>query len=267
MLYRNNGDGTFTDVTKEAGLLHKARPLELRLHLDRLRSATAIWICLSANYLDFDIAAYAEAGRHGDCIYLRRSPSCAVRAASLQPRQYLYHNNGDGTFTRCQRGLRASPKARSSFAMSAVAADFDNDGWPDIFVACDSTPSFFFHNNHDGTFHEEALERGIALSDDGHVQAGMGVGIGDCNLDGNLDLFKTHFRDDTNDLYLNDGKGNFDIATTARRPRRRDPICGWGAGIVDLDNDGWPDIFMVTGSPYPGIEKHLPAHGRIERRA
>ena len=92
--------------------------------------------------------------------------------------------------------------------MTAVAADFDNDGWPDIYVACDSDASLHFRNNHDGTFTEEGLERGVALNEDGMEQAGMGVGVGDFNLDGNLDLFKTHFADDTNILYRNDGKAN-----------------------------------------------------------
>ena len=100
--------------------------------------------------------------------------------------------------------------------MTVVAADFDEDGWTDIFVACDSTPSLLFMNNHDGTFREEGVMRGVALSDDGMEQAGMGVGMGDYDLDGHLDLFKTHFADDTNGLYHNDGKGNFDDVT---RPR------------------------------------------------
>ena len=108
--------------------------------------------------------------------------------------------------------------------MTAVAADFDDDGWPDIYVACDSTPSLLFRNNHDGTFREEALERGVALSEDGLEQAGMGVGIGDYDLDGHLDIFKTHFADDTNVLYRNDGKGYFDDVTIRGRDRRRDAL-------------------------------------------
>ena len=108
--------------------------------------------------------------------------------------------------------------------MTAVAADYDNDGWPDIYVACDSTPSWLFRNQHDGTFREEALERGVALSEDGMEQAGMGIGIGDYDLDGNLDIFKTHFADDTNVLYRNDGKGNFDDFTIRAGHRRRDPV-------------------------------------------
>ena len=110
-----------------------------------------------------------------------------------------------------------------------VAADFDNDGWPDIYVACDSTPSLMFRNNHDGTFTEEALETGVALSDDGMEQAGMGLGIGDLRLDGNLDIVKTHFSGDTPALYLNDGKGNFRDGTAALRTRRWRPASSPGA--------------------------------------
>jgi hypothetical protein len=142
--------------------------------------------------------------------------------------------------------------------MTTVAADLDNDGWPDLYVACDSRPSFLFRNNRDGTFREEGLERGAALSEDGMEQAGMGVGVGDINLDGNLDLFKTHFADDTNVLYLNDGKGHFDDVTIRAGLAVETRYVGWGAGIVDLDNDGWPDVFVSTGSVYPEIEEKLP---------
>ena len=139
--------------------------------------------------------------------------------------------------------------------MTAVAADYDNDGWPDIYVACDSTPSWLFRNQHDGTFREEALERGVALSEDGMEQAGMGIGVGDYDLDGNLDIFKTHFADDTNVLYRNDGKGNFDDVTIRAGIGVETRFVGWGAGIVDLDNDGLPDLFLVTGSVYPEVER------------
>jgi hypothetical protein len=139
-----------------------------------------------------------------------------------------------------------------------VAADFDNDGWPDIYVACDSTPSLLFRNNHDGTFSEEGLERGIALNEDGQEQAGMGLAIGDYNLDGLLDILKTHFHNDTPALYRNNGKGNFeDVTIPAGLGVETRFIC-WGTGFQDLDNDGWPDIFVVTGSVYPEVEKRYP---------
>jgi len=144
--------------------------------------------------------------------------------------------------------------------MTVVAADLDEDGWQDIYVACDSTPSLLFMNNRDGTFREEAVERGVALSDDGNEQAGMGVGIGDYDLDGHLDLFKTHFTDDANGLYHNDGKGNFDEVTRSTRVGVETRYICWGTGIVDLDNDGWPDIFIATGNVYPEVGRKLPQY-------
>jgi len=151
--------------------------------------------------------------------------------------------------------------------MTVVAADLDEDGWPDIYVACDSTPSLLFMNNHDGTFREEGVLRGVALSDDGEEQAGMGVAIGDYDLDGHLDLFKTHFADDANVLYHNDGKGNFDDVTRASRVGVETRYVCWGAGIVDLDNDGCPDLFMVTGNVYPEVERKLPQYQNKTPRA
>jgi hypothetical protein len=251
VLYRNNGNGTFTDVTKQAGLFDEETrwgsgctfvDYDRDGHLD----------LFVANYLAFDMAHTPKPGENGNCVYMGSPVMCGPRG--LKPsRNFLYRNNGDGTFTDVSESSGIA-QAKGSFAMTAVAADFDNDGWPDIFVACDSSPSLFFHNNRDGTFTEEALGRGLALSEDGLVQAGMGVGMGDFNLDGNLDLFKTHFWEDTHDLYLNDGKGNFDTVTTPAGLGVETRYVGWGAGIVDLDNDGLPDILMVTGSPYPGLD-------------
>jgi hypothetical protein len=151
--------------------------------------------------------------------------------------------------------------------MTVVAADFDEDGWPDIYVACDSTPSLLFVNNHDGTFREEGVLRGVALSDDGMEQAGMGVGVGDYDLDGHLDIFKTHFADDANVLYKNDGKGSFDDVTRSSRIGVETRYICWGAGIIDLDNDGYPDLFMVTGNVYPEVERKLPQYANKTPRA
>ena len=151
--------------------------------------------------------------------------------------------------------------------MTAVASDYDNDGWPDIYVACDSTPSWLFRNEHDGTFREEGLERGVALNEDGIEQAGMGLGIGDYNLDGNLDILKTHFTDDTHILYRNDGKGYFIDETASSRLGVETSYVCWGAGIVDLDNDGYPDLFMTTGHVDPKVEKRLPQYPNKTPRA
>lgn len=256
-LYRNNGDGTFTDVTREAGLL-QPQPLY---------GSGCTWIDYDRDgRLDLFVANYLEYGQAKPDAALG-SPNCNWKGVpvlcgprGLKPdHPRLFHNNGDGTFTDVSERSGIA-KARDGYAMTAVAADFDNDGWPDLYVACDSTASYLFRNNHDGTFREEGLERGAALSEDGMEQAGMGVGVGDFDLDGNLDFFKTHFADDTHGLFRNDGKGNFEDVTVRAGLGVETRYIGWGAGMADFDNDGWPDLFAVTGSVYPGLEAKLPQY-------
>ncbi len=257
-LYRNNGDGTFTDVTKEAGLFESG-PARW--------GAGCAWVDYNrdghldlfvSNYIRFSFEHAPVPGASSTCNWKGIPVNCGPRGLPTG-RHLLYRNNGDGTFTDVTKesGIAA---ATESYGMTVVAADFDEDGWPDIFVACDSTPSLLFMNNHDGTFREEGVVRGVALSDDGMEQAGMGVGIGDYNLDGHLDLFKTHFIGDTCGLYRNDGKGSFDEMTRAAKVGVETRFTSWGAGMVDLDNDGYPDILFVTGSVYPEVEKKLPQY-------
>jgi len=255
VLYRNNGDGTFTDVTASAGLLQTGtRWGSGCTFVDYNRDG--LLDLFVANYLDFDMAHTPKPGGADTCRMMGAAVMCGPMG--LKPSShFLYRNNGDGTF-RDVSAVSGIATTHGSYAMTAVAADLDNDGWPDIFVACDSSPSFFFRNNRDGTFREEGMGRGLALNEDGNVQAGMGVGIGDFSLDGNLGLFKTHFADDVNCLYRNDGRGNFEDVTVRAGIGVETRYVGWGAGIVDLDNDGLPDIFMVTGSPYPGLDTVVP---------
>ncbi len=257
-LFRNNGNGTFTDVSKQAGLSQSGPPrwgagcafidYNRDGHLDLFVS----------NYIRFSVEHAPIPGQNSTCNWKGIPVNCGPRGLPTG-RHLLYRNNGDGTFTDVtqQAGIAA---ATESYGMTVVTADFDEDGWPDIFVACDSTPSLLFMNNHDGTFREEGVTRGVALSDDGMEQAGMGVGIGDYNLDGHLDLFKTHFIGDTCGLYRNDGKGNFDELTRAAKVGVETRYTSWGAGMVDLDNDGSPDILFVTGSVYPEVERTLPQY-------
>jgi len=255
VLYRNNGDGTFTDVTKAAGLL-----------VPGVRwGSGCTWVdydrdgyldLFIANYLKFDFKTVPPAGVLASCNWKGIMVNCGPRG--LPPETHLlYHNNGDGTFTDVSErsGIAA---ATGSYGLTVVAADFDNDGWPDIYVACDSTPSLFFRNKHDGTFAEEGLERGVALNEDGLEQSGMGLGVGDYACDGNLDIFKTHFTEDTPALYHNDGKGNFQDVTLRAGLGVETRYISWGAGIVDLDSNGLPDLFWVTGSVYPEVEKKYP---------
>jgi enediyne biosynthesis protein E4 len=165
----------------------------------------------------------------------------------------------DGTFTDVSK-VSTIGLPRNSYGMTSVACDFDNDGWPDIYVACDSSPSLLFMNNRDGTFREEALLRGVGLNDDGTEQAGMGIGVGDYDLDGTLDIFKTHFADDTTILYRNTGKGDFDDVTVASGLGVETRYVSWGVGMFDFDNNGEPDLFFVTGNVYPELGKSLPAY-------
>jgi hypothetical protein len=254
-LYRNNGDGTFTDVTKQAGLLSETPRFGAGCtFLDYNRDGNLDLFV--SNYVQFDLKHVPKPGQNSNCTWKGVDVECGPRGLPHGVHS-LYRNNGDGTFTdvSVQAGIST---LRGSYGMTVVSADFDEDGWPDIFVACDSTPSLLFMNNHDGTFREEGVIRGVALSEDGEEQAGMGVGVGDYDLDGHLDLFKTHFSEDTNGLYHNDGKANFVDVTRVARIGVENRYVGWGVGIVDLDNDGFPDIFMVTGSVYPELEKTMP---------
>jgi hypothetical protein len=257
VLYRNNGDGTFTDVTRQAGLTNDPHRWGAGCSFVDYDRDGKLDLFVS-NYLQFDFATVKAPGSNAACTWKNIPVMCGPRG--LPPGYHsLYHNNGDGTFTDVSEkaGIAA---ARGSYGMTVVAADFDDDGWPDIFVACDATPSLLFMNNRDGTFREEGLFRGVSLNEDGQEQAGMGVAVGDYNLRGRLDLYATHFTDDTNSLYLNDGKGYFEDVTIAARLGVDTRFVCWGTGMVDLDNDGWPDIFVVAGNVFPEVEKVLPQY-------
>jgi hypothetical protein len=254
-LYRNMGNGTFKDVTKDAGLLNsEARWGTGCSFLDYNRDGHLDLFV--ANYLKFDFEHVPKPGAGANCNWKGIPVECGPRGMPFGAHS-LYRNNGDGTFkdVSVEAGIA---RPWPSYGMTVVTADFNEDGWPDIYMACDSTPSLLFINQQDGTFKEQGVERGVALSNDGGEEAGMGVGVGDYDLDGHLDIFKTHFAEDTNVLYHNDGTGEFDDRTLQAKLGVETRFASWGAGIVDLDNDGWPDIFFVTGSVYPGVEKMLP---------
>jgi hypothetical protein len=256
VLYKNNGDGTFTDVTELAGLSYsgESRWGSGCTFLDYDRDGYLDLFV--ANYLKVDLPHLPKPGDNPMCDYRGVAVNCGPRGLPFA-RNYLYHNQRDGSFREVSLDSGIGI-AGSTYAMTAVAADFDSDGWTDLYVASDSTPSLLFMNQHGAGFREEGIPRGVALSDDGVVQAGMGVAVGDYNLDGHLDIFKTHFEEDTNVLYQNDGSGTFTDMTARAGLGVETRYINWGTGFADLDNDGWPDLVIVTGSIYPEIEAKLP---------
>ena len=256
-LYRNNGNGTFTDVTAKAGLLQQGVHYGSGCTFIE-RNRNGLLDLFIANYIDIDIVHGPRPSMEiPNCNYNGIPVNCGPMGLAA-PRQYFYRNNGDGTFTDISKETGIA-SLQGSFGLTAVTLDVDEDGWPDIFVACDATFSFMLMNNRDGTFREEALLRGIATNADGRRMSGMGVGIGDYSLDGHLDILRTHFYNEPPGLYKNDGKGYFTDVTDLAGLSVEHRFIDWGAGLVDLDNDGWPDIFIASGTVYPELEKYFPA--------
>ena len=253
VLYHNDSGRTFTDVTSKAGLATTGtRWGSGCVFVDYDRDGKLDLFV--ANYLKFDIAKVPEPGKGPNCLWKGVPVNCGPKGLPTDT-NLLYHNNGDGNFTDVSDASGVS-KVRERYAMTAVVTDFNDDGWPDIYVACDSTASILYKNNRDGTFTDSAVETGAAYNEDGQAQAGMGLTVGDYNGDGLMDIFKTHFADDLPILYKNSGRGFFeDYSRAAGFDHTR--YVQWGTGLVDLDNDGWPDIFTVTGNVYPEVEKYF----------
>jgi enediyne biosynthesis protein E4 len=254
VLYHNKGDGTFEDVTARAGLpTGGTRWGSGCTFVDYDRDGRADLFV--ANYLRFDLAHAPEVGNGPNCVWKGVPVNCGPKGLPTDT-NLLFHNNGDGTFTDVSAASGVS-RVTGRYSMTAAAADFDGDGWVDIYVACDSTAAILYHNNHDGTFTDTAVESGVAYSENGMQQAGMGLAVGDYNGDGLLDLLKTHFADDVPALYRNLGKGLFEDVATAAGVAVLNRYVEWGAGMPDLDNDGRPDLLYVTGNVYPEVEKVL----------
>src|SRR6266513_1574871 len=227
-LFKNNRDGTFTDVTAKAGVGH---------------SGWGQGVCIG----DYDNDGFEDL------------------FVSYFGKNVLYHNNGDGTFTDVSTASGIL-KANGTYGLGVLTADFDNDGWPDIYVANDSTASALYQNQKNGKFTDIALEAGCALSPDGKPQAGMGVSAADYDLDGNLDIVKTNFAGDTPSLYHNQGAGNYEDATFIAGLGAHTQFLGWGCGFFDMDNDGWPDILISNGHVYPEVEQLKTEAGYAQRK-
>ena len=262
VLYHNNGDGTFTDVSQKAGVAGKGTRWNTGCafvdydrdgHLD----------LFVANYIDLDLAT-APVPESGPCLY--KSVMVACGPPGLQGgKNILYHNNGDGTFTDVSEAAGIL-RANGTYGLGVLTADLDNDGWPDIYVANDSTASALYQNKKNGKFEDVAIEAGCALSPDGKPQAGMGISAADYDLDGNLDLVKTNFAGDTPSLYHNVGGANFEDATFTAGLGAHTQYLGWGCGFFDVDNDGWPDILICNGHVYPEVEQLKTEAGYPQRK-
>jgi len=303
-LYRNNHDGTFTDVTAKAGLVatgwaqgvcvgdydndgwedlyvtyygknrlyHNDHGVFTEVGEESGTSGTGkawgtgcafidydrdgLLDLVVANYVDFDLTNAPAPGDRATCMWKGVAVMCGPRGLP-GAHNILYHNLGHGKFADVTTKSHID-QTSGHYSLGVVTFDYDDDGWPDIYVACDSTPSILYHNNHDGTFTDVAVKAGAAYNEDGREQAGMGVTIGDFNGDGKLDIFKTNFSDDTSTLYRNNGDGTFDDVTFAAGLGLNTKYLGWGVNFLDIDNDGWLDIMVVNGHVYPEVDKqHL----------
>jgi enediyne biosynthesis protein E4 len=253
-LYHND-HGVFTEVGEKAGVAGSGKAwgngcafvdYDRDGHLD----------LMVANYVDFDLASAPAPGERPTCIWKGVPVMCGPRGLPAA-KNILYHNRGDGTFEDVTTKAHID-RTDGHYSLSVSTLDFDEDGWPDIYVACDSTPSILYRNNHDGTFTDVAVVAGAAFNEDGREQAGMGTTIGDYNGDGHLDIFKTNFSDDTSTLYRNNGDGTFLDATTEAGLGLHTQYLGWGTMFFDFDNDGWPDLLLVNGHVYPEVDsQHL----------
>jgi hypothetical protein len=262
VLYHNNGDGTFTDVSEKAGVAGTGNRWNTGCaFVDYDRDGRLDLFV--ANYIDMDLKT-APVPESGPCLYKGVTVACGPPGLK-GGKNILYHNNGDGTFKDISESSGIL-QANGTYGLGVLTADLDNDGWPDIYVANDSTASALYQNKKNGKFEDIALEAGCALSADGKPQAGMGISAADYDLDGNLDLVKTNFAGDTPSLYHNLGGANFEDTTFRAGLGAHTQFLGWGCGFFDFDNDGWADILICNGHVYPEVEQLQTEAGYRQRK-
>jgi hypothetical protein len=256
-LFHNQGNGTFREVAEQAGVAGTGKEWGTGcafVDYDR----DGLLDLVVADYVHFDLSKTPAPGAEAGCMWKGTPVMCGPRGLPSAP-NILFHNEGHDHFkdVSVASGIQ---KTLGHYCFSVTTLDYNEDGWPDIFVACDSTPSILYRNNHDGTFTDVGADAGVAFNEDGREQAGMGSTAADYDGDGHLDLFKTNFSDDTSTLYHANGDGTFTDNTFAAGLGINLDALGWGAMFADVDNDGYPDILVVNGHVYPEVDiAHLGA--------
>ncbi len=251
-LFKRDGHGAFTDIAPSSGVDGDGKTWSSGctfIDYDR----DGYLDLLVTSYQAFDLATAPTPGKTANCEWKGMPVFCGPRGLP-SGKVTLYHNRGNGTFedVSVKAGMRT---VDGFYAFTAVAVDLDDDGWTDIYIACDSTPSIFFRNNKDGTFSDIATETGLAFNENGFEQGGMGIAVGDYDNDGHIDLMKTNFAGDYPNLFHSLGRGVFDDQVIKARLAVNPQYVGWGVGFVDLDNDGWRDVLQVNGHVYPELDK------------
>jgi len=253
ILYHNNGNGTFSDVAEQVGVAGSGKTWGTGCaFVDYDRDGKLDLIM--ATYVDFDLATAPAPGERASCMWKGAPVMCGPRGLPWVS-NILYHNLGNGKFEDVTKSAHID-KTNGHYCFSVSTFDYDDDGWPDIYVACDSTPAILYHNNQDGTFTDIAVSKGAAFNEDGREQAGMGSTIGDYDRDGRQDIFKTNFSDDTPTLYHTEANGTFTDSTTAAGLGLQTKYLGWGTMLFDIDNDGWLDIVFANGHVYPEVDSY-----------
>ncbi len=248
-LLHNQGDGTFNDESAKLPPQAKGRWTTGCAFLDYDRDGDLDLFL--AHYLEFNPANTPKPGAKNQCLWKGLPVACGPRGLPGESMSLL--RNDGGKFTDVSKAAGVAT-AKSYYGFTVLTGDYDNDGWPDVFVACDSTASLLFHNLKNGTFAEEGIMSGAALNEDGREQAGMGAAAGDYDGDGKLDIFKTNFSDDTPTLYRNLGAMSFADVTVRAGLGIHTKFLGWGAAFLDVDQDGWKDILHVNGHVYPEVD-------------
>jgi hypothetical protein len=256
-LYHNERNGTFKEVAEQAGIAGSGSEWGSGCaFVDYDRDGKLDLIV--ANYVHFDAKTAPRPGEGLMCVWKGVPVMCGPRGLDSTP-NVLYHNLGEGRFANTSKSSGIE-KTNGHYCLGVSTVDYNRDGWPDIYVACDSTPSILYRNNKDGTFTDVAVDAAVAFDEDGREQAGMGATIADYNGDGLPDIFKTNFSDDTSSLYQNNGDGTYTSKIFEAGLGLNTQYLGWGVMFFDMDNDGWPDLLIANGHVYPEVDTaHLGA--------